>query len=110
MKNKYMLKSKNDFDNLFLKKTSFYSSFYIIYWRKNNLLYPRFAISISKKNEKLAVRRNKARRQIKSILHTYSTKKNNVDIIIIVKKSFFNNDFETNKNDLINILKKIFKF
>lgn len=108
MKNKYMLKSKIDFDNLFLNKTSYYSSFYIIYYKKNKLMYPRFAISISKKNEKKAVNRNKARRQIKSILYSYSKLRNGVDLIIIVKQKFFQEEFIYKKNDLDNLLQKIF--
>lgn len=108
MKNKYMLKSKIDFDNLFLNKTSYYSSFYIIYFKKNKLNYSRFAISVSKKNEKKAVNRNKARRQIKSILYPYSKLSSGVDLIVIVKQKFFQEEFIHKKNDLEDLLKKVF--
>lgn len=108
MKNKYMLKSKVDFDNLFLNKTSYYSSFYIIFFKKNNLSHPRFAISVSKKNEKKAVNRNKAKRQIKSILRPYSNKQSSFDLLIIVKKQFLKSDFIEKKNQLENLLNKIF--
>lgn len=109
MKNKYMLKSKKDFDNLFLKKTSYYSSFYIIYYTKNNMGKPRFAISVSKKLQKKAVIRNVAKRQIKSILTKFSNLNIGMDLIVIVKQKFFDIDFATKKQDLEIIINKIFK-
>lgn len=108
MKNKYMLKSRKDFDNLFLKKTSYYSSFYIIYYTNNDIEKPRFAISVSKKLQKKAVIRNVAKRQIKSILTQFSKLNLGVDLIVIVKSKFFNVDFATKKRDLESILYKVF--
>lgn len=103
-----MLKSKKDFDNLFLKKTSYYSSFYIIYYRKNELQNPRFAISVSKKLQKKAVVRNTARRQLKMILTPYSKLTYNIDLIVIIKQKFFEVDYATKKKDLEFLLNKIF--
>ncbi len=108
MKNKYMLKSRKDFDNLFLKKTSYYSSFYIIYYAKNNIGKPRFAISVSKKLQKKAVIRNIAKRQIKFILTQFCNLNFGIDIIVIVKPKFFDADFKTKKCDLESILSKVF--
>lgn len=104
-----MLKSKTDFDNLFLKKTSYYSSFYIIYFCENSCEHPRFAISISKKIEKKAVNRNKSKRQIKALLTKFTKFGNNIDLLIIVKKNFFYVSYEQKRKELEYLLFKIFK-
>lgn len=104
-----MLKSEKDFSNLFKKKTLFYSSFYIVYFVNNNLDHSRLGISISKKNQKLAVQRNKAKRQIKSILYNDDFLSLKKDVLVVVKPEFFKAEYELKKITLMKLIDKIKK-
>lgn len=103
----YMLRSKKDFEILFKEKSSYYSSFYNIYFVKNNINHIRMAISISKKIVKSAVIRNKAKRQIKSILTNWINLDKSVDCLIVLKSNFFNGSFEEKQKQLIWLLNKV---
>lgn len=110
MKNNYALRSKKDFEKLFEKKTSYYSSFFIIHASKNNKPTFRFAISVNKKNFKKAVDRNKIKRQIRSIIREIENKKIGIDFLIIPKNNFLKAEFLKKKNDLLKLLSKnVFK-
>ncbi|MBD5445855.1 MAG: ribonuclease P protein component [Mycoplasma sp.] len=107
MKNKYMLRSKKDFETLFKKKTSYYSSFYNIHFVRNDINHIRVAISVSKKIAKLAVVRNKARRQIKSILSDLINYEKNIDCLIVLKVNFFSGNFKEKQKQLKELLNKV---
>ncbi|MEF9984758.1 MAG: ribonuclease P protein component [Malacoplasma sp.] len=109
MKRTYMLKSNNDFKKLLIKRQTINSPSYIIYFFRNTLNQPRFGISISKKRCKLSVNRNKAKRQIKSIISNYviNNKSKNIDVLIVVKDQFFLKEFIENKLELDFQLNKI---
>lgn len=102
-----MLKSRKDFDNLFAKKSLFYSSFYIVYFVNNNLEHSRLSVSINKKVQKLAVQRNKAKRQIKTILYNENFLNLKKDILVVVKPDFFKANFESKKMVLNKLIDKI---
>lgn len=102
-----VLRNKKDFSNLFKNKSTYYSSFFIIYAYKNNLGWLRYAIAANKKNFKTAVERNKIKRQIRSIVRGLENKNIPADILIIPKNNFFKTDFLNKKNDLINLIVKI---
>lgn len=110
MKNNNALRSKKDFERLFEKKTSYYSSFFIIHASKNNKSSFRFAISVNKKNFKKAVDRNKIKRQIRAIINEIKETNKGVDFLIIPKNNFLKIEFIKKKNDLLHLLNKnVFK-
>lgn len=102
-----MLRTKKDFDNLFKGKTSYYSSFYTVHFSKNKVEHIRVGISVSKKLAKSAVSRNLARRQIKNILTNNIDYQKPVDILLVVKKNFFDADFLSKKKQLLELVNKI---
>lgn len=102
-----MLRSKKDFENLFKEKTSYYSSFYNIHFVKNDMNHIRVAISISKKIAKSAVIRNKARRQIKSILSNWINYEKEIDFLVVLKTNFFNGSFKEKQKQLLELLNKV---
>lgn len=72
----------------------------------------RFGITITKKTNKLAVMRNKAKRQIREIIRNIAKKScnlfiNHSDYEIVIKKDFFNYSFKDKFNDLENILLRL---
>ncbi len=108
MKNSNVLKSKKDFNNLFENKTVYYSSFFIIYVSKNKLSHFRYAIAPNKKNFKLAVERNKIKRQIRSIVYEIKNKIYGIDFLIVPKNNYFDVNFFDKKKDLLNLIAKIY--
>lgn len=109
MKKKNIIKKNQEFAKIISMKKRFSSENMTIYYIKNNLSYPRFGISIGKKNAN-AVYRNKNKRQLKEII----TKKipdfeKNVDCIIIMKKAGIDKTFIEKKEDLENLINKLNK-
>lgn len=107
MKKINVLKDNRDFNRIIRNNKPFKYKGYIVYKEENidNNKYYRFGISISKKLIN-AVGRNKIKRQIREIIS-----KNNYEkifnCIIIVRKSYLENNFKENEKDLLFILKKL---
>lgn len=101
-----VLKNKKIFKKIFKNKTSFYSLYFTFIYKPNDVKHLRYAILISKKNEKKAVHRNKIKRQIRSILRNCEFNKYFFDVVIIPKKAFLNFNFENKKKDLLKAIDK----
>ncbi len=102
-----IIKNKIEFNSIFKKSEQIFTNYFILKYCKNNSGL-RYGISVSKKNFKLAVTRNKIKRQVRAIMNFdkdfESIKK---DIIIIVRKKYDVNSFQKIKKDLEINLKKI---
>ncbi len=115
MKKLVIIKKNYEFQKIIKKNNRFFLNNFILFVSKNDLNYPRFGISIGKKQYRLAVVRNRLKRQIKHIIQTYLQNDKNfnqisADIIIIVKVKVNNKkaDFtklKENLNKSLNILK-----
>lgn len=65
-------------------------SLFLVKYRENTLSDNRFAVSVSKRIDKRAVVRNRLRRVLQHCLREMSFKENtHVDMLFVVKKSFF---------------------
>jgi ribonuclease P protein component len=75
---------------------------FLIYYQKNNLTYPRFALLSNKKVFKKAVKRNKIRRQVYAIIREILKEKKikNYDFFIMIQN-------EEKFTQLKELLKKI---
>lgn len=105
---KFRVKSKQDFQKVISKKHKITSNQYIIYYLNNDHLNPRFGISASKKLG-CAVERVRIRRQVRAMileLMKHTTFKN-LDFVIIVRKSFCENEFQDNLENLKKLFIKI---
>ena len=103
MKEKYRVKNKELFNDIIKNGSQTRSKYFYIYYKDNNLDYPRFGIAVGKKNGK-AVVRNKYKRIIRMILsENKKTFKNNKDYIIMIKKTGLNATYSELKADLQNI-------
>ncbi len=102
------VKSKEDFQSVISSKQKIYSNSFVIYYLKRQEYdYPRFGISASKKMGG-AVIRVRIRRQVRSMLREISGRCaiQPMDYVIIVRKSYENNDYRTNLQELKKILNK----
>lgn len=88
----------------------FKTSFFVLRWETNKLPTNRYAIVLSKKLEKSAVKRNKKRRQIYEILrrHEYQRKavpsKENFDIIVLVREKALKLPFSELEPTLVSLV------
>jgi ribonuclease P protein component len=84
--------------------------YFKIIFCKNNENISRFAVIVSTKVHRLAVKRNFLKRRIKSILRELiSVLPRGFDVLIIVKKNCLNIDFNEIKNQLKESLTEILK-
>ncbi len=104
MKKLYVVKKQQDFNDMIKNEKFIKNKDFVIYYRKNNLKYDRFGISVGKKIGN-AVIRNKYKRKIRSILDIYRKDYVNFeDYIIIIRNRALNLNYEQLKNSLINLL------
>jgi ribonuclease P protein component len=99
--------SGEDLKKFFSKKyKKIGNDIFLIYYQKNDLSYPRFALLPDKKIFKKAVKRNKIRRQVYTIIREIlkERKIKNCDFFIMIKKEErFNQLKESLKRILINV-------
>lgn len=104
MKKINSLKENRNFLRIIKKVDPFKYKGYVVYYEDSDDLF-KFGISVSKKLGN-AVVRNKIKRQIREIISKNNYEKS-FNCIIIVRKSFLENDFNQNSDDLNFIFKKL---
>lgn len=109
MKKKYRILKNQDFQTILDQRKRYFNQDLTINISTKALAYARVGLSVSCKVGN-AVVRNKVKRQLKMMINSIIDYDNfDYDLIIIVRKSFTANSFETNKNNLVNLLKKYIK-
>lgn len=106
MKEKFRIKKNEEFQAILGQRKFFRSPSFIVYTKKKNLDLSRIGISVPKKLGN-AVLRNKAKRQIRSMLDEIGYGNYDFDCIIIVRKVYFKQDYEENRKDLEKVLKHV---
>jgi ribonuclease P protein component len=111
MKKQYRLKKKQQFQDVIKNGKKITSDLYIIYYKDySEIENTEIGISVSKKIEKLAVKRNKIKRQIKSFFTDYKEWDKKIRIVIIVRNNYkkeSNKSIKGVKDKLFNSLNKI---
>ena len=107
MKKVNRIVSNREFNSIINRKKKTYNSSFTVYYtfKKEGKL--KVGISVSKKNFKTAVLRNKIKRQVRAMCDEIMAIDLNVDIVIIVSKNYLNFDYKLNKENLNLIYKKI---
>ena len=105
MKKYEIIKEHKEFDNIINTGKYNKGSYFVIYYKDNNINRNRFGIAVSKKTG-TAVIRNRLKRVTREILNKYKNMfKNNYDYIIIVKRNALNTSFNVLEDDILNIIK-----
>lgn len=107
MKKKYRLLKNYQFEKV-LKNGKYLSNreFFVYYFYRNDSETIRIGISIPKKRINKAFIRNKIKRQIKHMIVDINKNKS-IDMIIMVKKNYLGNEYNTNKVSLLSLLNKV---
>ena len=109
MKKRDIVKSTRDFEKIIKTGNCKKNKYYIIHYKKNELQFDRFGISVSKKLGN-AVFRNKYKRKLRAIIDNYKKLYiNKEDYIIILRKQAINEPHEKLEKEffaLMNMNKK----
>ncbi|NLA33775.1 MAG: ribonuclease P protein component [Tenericutes bacterium] len=105
MKKINIVKENRDFENIINSSNYKKNQFLILYFKRNNLNYYRFGISVGKKIGN-AVIRNKLKRRIRNIIDKNRKEySNNKDYIIMVRKSCLDLPFEKLEQAFLELIK-----
>ena len=104
MKQKYSLKSKQEFNKIIKKGKRIITKEFLIFYTKANDF--KIGISIPKKLGN-AVFRNYNKRVIKNIMPSLKLYENDIHIVIIIREKFIDLDFEKKQKILKFTLEKI---
>ena len=86
MRKLYIVKTTREFEDIIKNGSCIKNKYYVIHYKKNDLPYDRYGISVSKKLGN-AVFRNKYKRKLRSIIDNYKKLYiNKEDYIIILRK------------------------
>ncbi|MBR6949505.1 MAG: ribonuclease P protein component [Bacilli bacterium] len=109
MRKLYIVKRKEEFDNIINKCPYKKTNSFVIYYKDNEYKYDRFGISVGKKIGN-AVVRNSYKRKIRSIIDNYKKSYNNQeDYIIILRRSALDKSYNELEIDFNNIMQNIRK-
>ena len=106
IKKLYIVRTNREFNSIINNGKYHKNKAFVIYYKKNNLPYDRFGISVSKKLGN-AVFRNKYKRKLRSIIDIYKKEYlNNEDYIIILRKEGLSRSFSELKQDFFDLMPK----
>lgn len=105
MKKKYIIKESYEYTEIIKLNNSKKNKYYSIYYRRNELDYNRYGISIPKKTGKAFIR-NKIKRQIKNIIDQNNIQ-TSYDYVIIIRKEILKLSYQEKEKELIILFKKI---
>ncbi len=109
MKKRFRVKSNQDFQKIITKKKRVTGRNFVIYYDESKMVTnARVGVSVGKKVSG-AVGRNKIKRQVRMMVDEIVDFSKPLDIIIIVKAAYLNNDFASNKKELAELYKQIIK-
>jgi len=104
---KNRLKKKKDFERTFKKSKGIKNKLFVLLSSKNSDADSRFGFVVGQKVSKKAVKRNKIKRRMRSVVEqSLSIVKKGLDVIIIGLKPLEEADFSETKEALKDLLKK----
>ena len=103
MNKKYIIRKNEEIKKIIDNSKKLVNQYYIVYCAHNDLNYNRFCVSVSKKLGK-AHTRNLYKRRIKDILMKNNVNYSN-DYVIILRNSILSIDYNTMKDELLDLLK-----
>ncbi|MDD3206955.1 MAG: ribonuclease P protein component [Bacilli bacterium] len=106
MKRQYRIRKSEDFHRIIHASRFVKNQFFVVYFQPNELSSSRVGISIPKRIG-IAVIRNKIKRQIKAILQENLDVNRAIDYVIVPKRSYNIDEFDSSRDALKGLLEKI---
>ena len=106
MKKQYRVCKNYEFSAILKEKRFYACPSFVIYVKPRKEDHARVGISVGKKIGN-AVVRNKVKRQVRMILHEIFDFNGNFDMILLVRIKYLDENYNTNKNCLEKLLKKV---
>ena len=103
MKKINRLRRNEDFTKVVKEGRTFKNSSFVIHVNKNSLNLTRIGLSVSRKNGD-AVTRNKIKRQLRAMVIDFVKQNNPIDVVIIVRADYLNNNYQDNCTLLYELL------
>ncbi len=104
MKKKNTIKKYLEYKEILSLRKFKRNASFIIYFRKNEYNYTRIGLLVSKKNGN-AVIRNKIKRQVRNMIDHLTDYSKNIDMIILISKTYKTSEF----NENFILLKDLFR-
>lgn len=103
----YRLRLKKDFDGIFRRGRFVSQKFFTLGFAKNDLVFSRFAVVVSKKVDKSAVVRNSTRRKASEIIRLNLGKiKLGFDLVFLAKAGAKGKGYKELEEDVHELIKK----
>jgi ribonuclease P protein component len=103
---KYRISKKKDYNNIYQTGRNYPGKYMILLLANSEKENNRYGIIASKKIGN-AVKRNKAKRRIRSIINNHKEKlKNNYDLVIIARPAINNASYTLINNEFLRIMRK----
>lgn len=106
MKKNFRVRDAREFKTILNSSKVYKNSAFILKYVENNLNQMRVGISSPKKIG-CAVRRNKIRRQVRGMLKELSTFTTCLDVVVVVRNNYLENNYTKNKSLLNELLLRI---
>ncbi|MCF0105443.1 MAG: ribonuclease P protein component [Holdemanella sp.] len=106
MKKEFRICKNYEFSSIIQKKTFVKSPSFVCYIQPKVEAHARIGISVGKKMGN-AVKRNKIKRQLRSMIDEVFTFEEKYDVVIIVRPVYANHDYAENLNELKESKKKM---
>ena len=103
MNKKYIIRKNETIKYIISLSNKIVNKFFILYYAKNDLGYPRYCVSVSKKIGKANIR-NLYKRRIKDILMKNNFINSN-DYVIILRTSVLSGSYKSLENEIKKIIK-----
>ena len=106
MKKFEIVKENKDFDDIIKTGKYIKSKYYNIYYKDNGLSFPKFGIAVSKKFGN-AVERNRAKRQVRSLVDQYKNRfSKSHNYIIMIRRGVKEVSYSEMEQDFVSLLEK----
>ncbi len=108
LKKPYKITKNKDFKTIFKQSGFFKNQFFLLRYKKNNLLNSRFGFVVSKKVSKRAVDRNKIKRRAREVIRLHINEiKPGYDIIFFMGNNSLDASYSELELNIKNSLKEI---
>lgn len=108
MKKELRVKRNEDFQKIIQARKSVANKEFVLYSLKNEYEHMRIGFSVSKKLGN-AVTRNRIKRQVREMARAVFDSNRSYDYVLIVRKGYLDNDFQTNLESLQHLYHRMNK-